>query len=137
MKDLYLQLGINPDASKSDIEAALTQHSELADAAAILLNESRRAAYNRTVSTIRSIGMLRHRLELDHDNSWFVEHCPDFAPRLHTKKYTAQAQPDTDIAAAEGAHPGQTRSDKTKSWFKALLIALGIAAALLLFISVL
>ncbi|MDZ4730038.1 MAG: hypothetical protein SH820_08870 [Xanthomonadales bacterium] len=138
MKDLYLQLGINPDAGKNDIEAAMVEHPELADVAAILLNESKRATYNRTVSTIRSIGMLRHRLGLDNENSWFVEHCPDFAPSLQPKKYTAQAQPDAGVAtAAARTHPGQTSSNKTKSWFKLLAIGMGIAAVLLFLISVL
>jgi hypothetical protein len=131
MKDLYLQLGINPNASQSDIEAAVANHPDLADTAAILLNDSRRAAYSRTVSTVRSIGMLRHRLGLDNDESWFIEHCPDFAPRLHVKKYAAQAQPVAD-ASTVNTQSGQTDTNKSGTWLKVLLLGAGIAALLLL-----
>lgn len=134
MKDLYLQLGINPDASHSDIEAAFERRPELAESRVILLNESRRAAYNRTVSTMRSIGMLRHRLGLDNNNSWFVDNCPDFAPRLHSKKYAAQAQADEDIPQ-ESPATATTRSTRSTPWLKVLLLGTGIAALLLLLIS--
>lgn len=136
MKDLYLQLGINPEASQSDIEAAFRQHPELEDTAAILLNESRRTAYSRTVSTLRSIGMLRHRLGLDAENSWFVERCPDFAPRLHIKKYVTRPQPvaagETAAPATTGNAPEKAGGNKTRPWLKVLMTGLVIAAVLLL-----
>lgn len=139
MKNLYLQLGIDPQASQDDIEAALQAKPELADAAAILLDESRRAAYNRTVSTLSSIGMLRHRLGLDADQTWFVKTCPDFAPRLHMRKYVAPATPveesaPAQIAAASGTAtqvpvPG---SRNNKSWIKAAVILFVMAVVLYL-----
>ena len=136
MKDLYLQLGIHPNAGQSDIETAFEQRPELASAEAILLNEPRRAAYNRTVSTVRSIGILRHRLELDNDNSWFVENYPDFTPRLHTKKYAAQAQlaAESEATLAASHQPGPASSQHSRSWLKVLTLGIGIAAVLLLLI---
>jgi hypothetical protein len=133
MKDLYLQLGIDSNAGRAEIETAVAERPELENAAAILLNESRRAAYNRSVSTIRSIGMLRHRLGLDKENSWFVETCPDFAPRLHIKKYAAQ-QPAAEVTAnssvsSQAEHPP---SKQPKPWLKILVVGLVIAALVLL-----
>jgi hypothetical protein len=99
MKDLYLKLGIDQNASHEEIAEALKDKPELSDCSAILLNEERRAAYNRTQSTIRSIGMLRHHLNLDKDNSWFVETCPEFAPRHHTAAYTAKSKAEETAPA--------------------------------------
>jgi len=100
MKDLYLQLGIDPNASPADIKVALQAKPELSDSASILLDEQRRAAYRRLVTTIRTIGLLRDRLGLDADRSWFVESCPDFAPRLHVRKYAVPAPPVAESALA-------------------------------------
>lgn len=143
MQDLFLQLGLDPDATRADIESALKAKPEQSAAAEILLNEHRRAAYQRTVSTLRSIGILRHRLDLDRDNTWFVESCPDFAPRLHTRKFAAQPPAAPDVAAAG---PANTAGDKpvtssstgksahTRAWLKPLLVASAIAAILILLI---
>lgn len=128
MKDLYLQLGIDPHADQSDIEAALRQHPELGDAAAILLNAPRRAAYNRSVSTVRSIGMLRHRLGLDAQSTWFVETCPDFAPRLHLRKYAPPPEVSAKTATAE---PAPTATYNSSSWLKVGLLIVTVAAILL------
>ena len=102
MKDLYLNLGIDQNASHEEIVEALKDKPELSDCSAILLNAKRRAAYNRTQSTIRSIGMLRHRLNLDKNNSWFLDTCPEFAPKHHTAAFTAKPAID-GITPAQGA----------------------------------
>jgi len=139
MKNLYLQLGLDPHASRDDIEAALQSKPELADAAAVLLDESRRAAYNRTVSTLSSIGLLRHRLGLDTDQTWFVKTCPDFAPRLHMRKYVAPNSPAEESAPAEITAASGTMaqvpapgSRNNKSWIKAAVIIFVLAVVLAL-----
>lgn len=153
MQDHFLKLGLDPEASRADIEAAIEAKPELSAAAEILLNEHRRAAYQRTVSTLRSIGILRHRLDLDKDDSWFVESCPDFAPRLHSRKFGSQraASGDTSHALAEAAAtgPSSTAGDtpvtsegtrkpaQSRTWLKPLLVASAIAAILILLIFVL
>ncbi len=137
MQDHFLQLGIDPEANAADIKAAIEAKPELEAAAQILLNERRRAAYQRTVLTLRSIGMLRHRLGLDNEDSWFVQSCPDFAPRLHSRKFTAQAATTAEstapavaestagtTAAADGGKP----ETAARPWLKPALLVLALAA---------
>ncbi len=131
MKDLYLQLGLDPNANSADIEAALQAKPDLSEAAAVLLNESRRAAYNRTVSTIRSIGMLRHRLGLDADSTWFVETCPDFSPRLHVRKYVPTPKPTSETATS-AVEPVSPDTGKRKFWLYAASIILAVVVLLVL-----
>lgn len=139
MKNHYLHLGIDMTAGPDDIERALQAKPEFGDAAAILLNESRRLAYNRTVSTLSSIGALRHRLGLDANQTWFVETCPDFAPRRHMRKYPTPPAPAAESAAAETtaasspvAEMSATGSRNYKPWIKAAMIIFAIAAGLVL-----
>jgi hypothetical protein len=137
MQDLYLQLGIDPAASAADIEAAIAAKPELEAAAQILQNERRRAAYQRTVLTLRSIGMLRHRLGLDNDDTWFVQSCADFAPRLHLRKFAAQATPAAEHGAPAAvetiARPAPAASREgpapaTRPWLRPALLVLALAA---------
>jgi len=81
MKDLYYRLEIDPQASEEEIRAALASKPELSDSSSILLNPARRAEYDETHHTLKTIGLLRHRLGLDTGHSWFLDNCPDFAPR--------------------------------------------------------
>ncbi len=139
MKNLYLQLGLDPHASPTDIEEALRAKPELADAAAVLLDESRRSAYNRAVTTLTSIGMLRNRLGLDADQTWFVKTCPDFAPRLNMRKYVPPNPGAEEIvtaatiaASATAAQLPAPGSRKTRPWILAALIIFATAVVLAL-----
>ncbi len=139
MKNLYLQLGLAPNASQDEIVAALKAKPELSDAADVLLDEPRRAAYNRAVSTLSSIGMLRNRLGLDADQTWFVETCPDFVPRLNMRKYVAPTPPAEVSGATESAsaaigvaQPSAPSSRNYKPWIKAAAIIFTTAVALAL-----
>jgi len=143
MKDLYRQLSLDSSASRAEVEAALQSRPELGEAAEVLLNDSRRAVYNRAASTIRSIGMLRHRLGLDNDQTWFVESCPDFAPRLHTRKYVAPERVNPAAASAEPTATETSKSaaavttatatgasmdnSKSKTWLKAAVVIFVLA----------
>ena len=148
MQDHFLKLGLDPTATSAEILEAIEAKPKLAAAADILLNERRRAPYQRTVSTLRSIGILRHRLGLDNDHTWFIETCPDFAPRLHSRKYAPQSQVAADVtgAAADAAGAGQFTAatvlpaksttpetmPPTQAWLKPAIILLAIAAILVL-----
>jgi hypothetical protein len=156
MQDHYLKLGLDPAATSAEILQAIEAKPELSAAAEILLNDHRRAAYQRTVFTLRSIGILRHRLGLDNDHSWFVETCPDFAPRLHSRKFAPQVPAAADAAAAApadaatsaagGANTTQTSSAsatpvtptagekamQNRPWLKPVIILLAVVAILVL-----
>ncbi|HET6565149.1 MAG TPA: hypothetical protein VFG52_07010 [Xanthomonadales bacterium] len=142
MRDLFLQLNLDPNASSEDIAAAIKAKPLHEGAAEILLNERRRAAYQRTVSTLRSIGILRHRLGLDNDDTWFVQTCPDFAPRLHTRKFAAQpvvldpepisAMPPSNGKTSKVLADTAAAKAPSRGWHKPLLVAAVIAAVLIL-----
>ena len=107
MKDLYAQLGVNADASAGEIAAAGMTSPEAGACALILANEEQREAYDRTHATLKSIGVLRHRLGLDSGDSWFLANYPDFAPRFRSAIATGKpAAAPGDPALAE-----QTRSE--------------------------
>jgi hypothetical protein len=149
MRDLYLRLGISTDANADEIASAISAKPHLGAAADVLLNPQRRAAYQRTVFTLRSIGELRHRLGLDDDASWFHETCGDFSSHAQARKFTAKVETGA-AGAAEPAIPpagstgqGQTApygplagsksaSPKPSSaWLKPLLAVAAVLALLL------
>ena len=101
MKDLYARLEVQPDADDVELAAALQNQPAMESAAAILLNRGKRARYDRTHATLKTIGVLRQRLKLDTGDSWFLHNCPDFAPGF--KPAAAPAKPEVR-AAAEPTH---------------------------------
>lgn len=106
MQDLFLKLGLDPEATSAQILEAIEAKPGQSAAAEILLNDHRRAAYQRTVFTLRSIGQLRHRLGLDNEASWFLETCADFAPRMQSRKYSAKAEPGAETTTHSGPGTG-------------------------------
>ena len=58
MKDLYLQLGIDKTASATEIAEELKQEPAMANYGTILLNPEKRAVYDQTHSTLKTIGSL-------------------------------------------------------------------------------
>jgi len=81
MKDLYRNLDIDPGASAEELAAALQNRPDLSEYAPVLLDEKKRAGYDRTHAILKTIGVLRHKLSLDSGDSWFLENYPDFAPK--------------------------------------------------------
>lgn len=79
MQDLYKRLGIKPGASREEIAVAASLKPELASRAAILLDEHRRAKYDRAHATLSAIGTLRHRIRLESGTAVFCKQHPDFA----------------------------------------------------------
>ena len=140
MKDLYFRLGIEPQSSEQEIAAALESKPELGDCSSILLNPERRAQYDETHHIVKTIGMLRHRLGLDTGHSWFLENCPDFAPRnrvathqRHTTQQPAEAQPrgERPDHAAPAVPPPKPEAHSSKKLPLALGI-IGLVAVVLL-----
>jgi hypothetical protein len=109
MKDLYRRLGIDPKASSEEVTAALASKPDMSECAPILQHEERRAGYDQAHATVNAIGILRHRLGLDSGESWFLENCPDFAPRLLKAEHSSEAhKPAVHQSVAESYdQPGQ------------------------------
>lgn len=107
MKDLYRKLGVDPGASREEIQSALVSHPELADDhAPVLLDPEKREVYDEAFAALRAIGELRHRLGLDSGDTWFTEQYSEFVPRLMPKKVSAAA-PRTDAPAPVAEEPYQ------------------------------
>ena len=105
MKDLYAKLGIDRSASPGEVQAALEARSGMSDFSAILLTSEKRAIYDTTHTTLKTIGALRHKLGLDSGHSWFLEHCPDFAPKQVMAKPPTDPARDTRADSSARASP--------------------------------
>lgn len=105
MKDLYSKLGIDRNASAGEVQAALEARPEMGECSAILLSAEKRAIYDSTHSTLKMIGGLRHKLGLDSGHSWFLDHCPDFAPKQAMAKPPTDPARDTRAGSSPGASP--------------------------------
>jgi DnaJ-class molecular chaperone len=92
MKDLYHRLGIDPNSSSEEVAAALVSKPALSECASILQDEQKRAGYDQAHATLNAIGILRHRLGLDSFESWFLENCPDFAPRQLKAEHSSEVR---------------------------------------------
>ena len=104
MKDLYSALGIDPEASDEDIAASQELKPGLPDYSSILLNERRRAVYDSTYTTLKTIGVLRQKLKLDSGHSWFLEQHSDFTPKLGSAGPSAQLVQGLENNSAPPGH---------------------------------
>lgn len=114
MKDLYRKLGIDPKASHEEVAAALESQPDMHHCSPILKDQEKRAAYNQAHATLNAIGILRHRLGLDSEDSWFLENCPHFAPRLIMQKKSATAHKPVLQGPAPGYTSGGSEPAETK-----------------------
>ena len=130
MKDLYHKLEIDPTASRDEIAAAFEQHPDLKAYSAILLDDEKRVLYDQVHGTLKSIGTLRFRLDLDKSDNWFVQRFPDFAimpkPKLAGPAREEPAAPET----RSGRKRHRRRIKSRAGWLLPLLILLLAAAAL-------
>lgn len=109
MKDLYRKLEIEPDADHDEIAAALERNPGMSEYVPVLLDDEKRSEYDEAHRALKAIGVLRHNLQLDTRDTWFVEKYPDFCPRLSRKKSSAATrQPESTVPAAETS--GETES---------------------------
>jgi hypothetical protein len=114
MKDFYSSLGVDPRASKEEVATALKLHPELSGFSGILHNEGKRAVYDRTHDALKMIGLLRHRLGLDSGDSWFLQTCPDFAPRARLAKTAAKPIEPVSDAIPPGVKAEVARREEMK-----------------------
>ena len=142
MKDLYAKLGIDRSASPGEVQAALEARPGMSDFSAILLASEKRAVYDSTHATLKMIGAMRHRLGLDSGHSWFLEHCPDFAPKQVAAKPPPNPAKDTRADTSPRANPESQpptsvapRPAARPRWLipVLVLVAAAILVALLLF----
>lgn len=119
MKNLYSRLGIDRSASAAEVQAALELKPELGDCASILLHSERRAAYDSVHSTLKMIGALRLRLELDSSPSWFLKNCLDFAPTQKLVKPVKSPGNQTEADTSPGARPALQASSSDVSTSRA------------------
>lgn len=142
MKDLYRKLGIKPEASSEEIEAAARLRPELARQAEILLDEKRRARYDRAHAALSAIGTLRHRLGLDSGDTGFLDRHPDFGFGSRPVERQAEA-PDAgrkDVPPAVGGgeqRPGSSaggtrRSGRSVLVVVAIVVVIAIVLAILI-----
>lgn len=136
MKDLYLRLGITPDAGTAEIAASEDDDKRAADYRAILLDPQRRDSYDRAFAVVKAIGILRGRLGLDSGPSWFQDHCPDFVPPLRAARL-AERQARLDAEAERGrpvaepvVAPIEVASRRRWPWIVLLLAVAAAAYAL-------
>jgi hypothetical protein len=107
MKDLYTRLGLDPEASEAQIEAAAKDSGHSESAAGVLLVADHRAGYDHCRATLLAIGNLRKRLKLDEEPSWFTRECADFVPNRKGAEVSAvRPQESSDGNPASG--PGTT-----------------------------
>jgi len=93
MKDLYAKLGIDPGASEAQVTKAMEAVPEMSVYEPILLNEEKRAFYDHAYAVLKVVGVLRHSMNLDSDGSWFLQHNPDFVPRLRSVSLARKSAP--------------------------------------------
>lgn len=113
MEDLYRKLGLTRDAGVAEITSALEGHQERNDIASILLDERKRAEYDRTHAALMAIGDLRHRLAIDPDYSWFEKNYPDFSAKKILAELSAhdtQPSPEQADEANNRPHPAKPQA---------------------------
>ena len=130
MKDLYHKLEVEPTATRDEIAAAFEQQPELKAYSTILLDDEKRPLYDQVHKTLKTIGTLRFRLDLDKTETWFIQRYPDFAimpkPKLSEVTREPQAAPKSrDKRKGRGGRFGNRAG-----WLLPLLILLIVAAAI-------
>ena len=131
MKDLYLRLGINENASAEQIATAVELTPESDEYSLILLNKQRRPVYDRAHATLRSIGMLRQNLDLYSGDSWFEKRYQDFVPGRRAavirprpgKAQSAETKPENTLEVR--AHEAVKAKPPSRSkWLVPVLLAI-------------
>lgn len=127
MRDLYRKLEIERSASKDEIAAALREHPELAAYSAVLLDEERRALYDRVHNTLKMVGTLRFRLDLDKSDARFIRSYPDFAIMPKPALGSRPEESGSNESTGQGSRRRKGRA--RKRWLYAVLAAIVLAAA--------
>ena len=127
MKDLYHKLEVEPTATRDEIAAAFEQQPELKAYSAILLDDEKRPLYDQVHKTLKTIGTLRFRLDLDKSDTWFIQRYPDFAIMPKPKLGAVSREPP---AAPKSRDKPKRRAGTRAGWLLPLLILLIVAVAI-------
>jgi len=134
VRDLYRRLALERSASPEEIRAALERLPDMKSYSAILLDEERRAVYDRAHNTLKMIAMLRFRLGLDKSDNSFIQRYPDFA--IMPKPVTSEATQES--SGHQGPDKTTQRRDRTRRngqrWLLPLLLSLIVIGAIVLFL---
>jgi curved DNA-binding protein CbpA len=134
MRDLYRRLALERSASPEEIRAALERLPDMKSYSAILLDEERRAVYDRAHNTLKMIALLRFRLGLDESDNSFIQRYPDFA--IMPKPVTSSATQES--SGHQGPDKTTQRRDRTRRngqrWLLPLLLSLIVIGAIVLFL---
>ena len=135
MRDLYRRLALERSASPEEIRAALERLPDMKSYSAILLDEERRAVYDRAHNTLKMIALLRFRLGLDKSDNSFIQRYPDFA--IMPKPVTSEATQES--SGHQGPDKTTQRRDRTRRngqrWLLPLLLSLIVIGAIVLFLN--
>ena len=87
MIDLYRRLNVSPDSDAASVDAALPHADPATREAAqmILLNQRRRAVYDRNRQVLVTIGQLRARLGINYSRFWSRALYGDFVVDLESE----------------------------------------------------
>lgn len=131
MKDLYARLGLEPEATLEQIEAAAKDSGHSESVAGVLLVPDHRAGYDHCHATLTAIGNLRKRLKLDDEPTWFTQECRDFVPR---KKRAEAPEASASEPGERGPFPEpelseEPSADRGLNWPVIAVIVIGVALA--------
>lgn len=131
MKDMYRKLELEPAATRDEIAAALEQKPELEAYTAILLDNEKRSQYDQVHRALKMIGTLRFRLDLDKNDSSFIQRYPDFATMPKPK--LSEAPREAPVAPKTRSSRKRKRRGKPPAnsavWLLPLVILLMVAIA--------
>ena len=134
MRDLYRRLALERSASPEEIRAALENLPEMKPYSAVLLDEERRAAYDRVHATLKMIALLRFRLDLDKSDNSFIQRYPDFAIMPKPVASEAAQEASGDQGRDETLQRRDKRRRNGQRWLLPLLLSLIVIGAIVLFL---
>jgi len=134
MKDLYKRLGISSGASAREIREAISPPASTADTAVlkaaefVLLDQKRRAVYDRTHRVLTTVGDLRSHLGLNFKTFWTRGKLRDFtydlaAPEGRPARRTIRSLRPADIRRAFGLRGTEPAGDYEGARRRTLAVA--------------
>ncbi len=138
MKDFYGRLGVEVGASGEAIGKALEGASAdlREEAGVILLNDRRRAVYDRNYRLLTTIGQLRAHLGLSYTRFWARQEYKPFWQELSTAPPRRGRRVDAALIAgafmAVGRH-GRKHVTHKSNWLMALIVICMVILAIVIF----
>lgn len=95
---------------------------------AVLPDEDRRSEDDLTQAIVKTIGVLRHRLDLDSDGSWFLDNYPDFAPMTVLAGVSEESRkPEAADSPCEQAKPEALSRSQQSVIYGVVIVAVALA----------